>query len=104
MLELQDLLLAASEGAGCLDHILDLSTVDLLLTELPQLFRRQTDVGRIPMSLAEECRPNLTPRIRIEVMVTKGDMYTRLEGFIKDTNTVCCQEQDAAKVSGHGYI
>lgn len=82
------------QETGCLDHILDLATVQLQLGHLVKLLTRE---GLNVQCTAQELGPNLAPGFRIELPVGDGKVDPRLEGRIDILCTVGGQEENTLK-------
>ena len=84
-----------SQRARCLDHILDLSSVDWLFRKVLKLRARHTQAGfrvdsLLSLDLVEECDPDRLACVRLEVMVPQGDVNPRLEGPVEGFDAVRC--------------
>lgn len=82
------LLAAGSERGGGLNHILDLSAVDLPLTQVSKLVAGEPAVWHITAYLLEECDPNPAARLGGEVVVAERDMDSRLERLVEHAHPV----------------
>ena len=93
-----------SQRARCLDHILDLSSINGAFCEVMKLRARYAQAGirvdgLLRLDLVEECDPYCLARVGLEVVVSQGDVNPRLESLVKGFDAVRCQEEDALEIS-----
>ena len=55
--------------------------------------------GLLRLDLVEECDPYCLACVGLEVVVSQGDVNSRLEGLVKGFDAVRCQEEDALEIS-----
>ena len=99
----RDLFLLLGNEHRCADRIADLATIEVLLAPVVAHKGCKRGVlaisdGRFAVEVFKEDRPDLGATGAIEGRQAEGDVHTGLEGLVKGSNAVCCEEEDAVEV------